>query len=234
VALSTKTRFEVLKRDRYTCSYCGKHPPDVLLEVDHITPLAAGGSDDLSNLTTACWDCNRGKGARLLEEGTAPAINRAAVAEMAERVEQAKAYMELLGSMESITEDQLDRVTHRWSKAYGASTEEHGDGTVTYRLPVDGSWPDPRSVKNFIRRLGLSQVLDAVDIAASRIHHPGPDAVRYFYGVCHHAIREGREPLSRQGEPSEVDRIGAILTNHQEYGFASLEDAVAAFWPSDG
>ena len=90
MTLSVKTRFEVFKRDRFTCQYCGKHPPDVLLEADHITPRAAGGSDAIENLTTACTDCNRGKGARMLEEGTAPAISGSAIAEMQERIEQAK------------------------------------------------------------------------------------------------------------------------------------------------
>lgn len=77
MALSVRTRFEVFKRDRFTCSYCGKTPPDVLLECDHIIPRAAGGSDDITNLTTACKECNAGKSAGLLEEGTALEAERA-------------------------------------------------------------------------------------------------------------------------------------------------------------
>lgn len=34
----------------------------VQLHAYHIVPRAAGGSDDLSNLTTACTGCNQGKG----------------------------------------------------------------------------------------------------------------------------------------------------------------------------
>lgn len=252
MSLSVRTRFEVLKRDKYTCSYCGKHPPEVLLEVDHIHPIAAGGTDDMANLTTACTDCNRGKGARMLEEGTAPAINRSAMAEMAERVEQAKAYMELLGALQQIKDDQVWRVTEAWAKAYGATLTEVEDGGVVYRLPEFGRWPEDRSVKKFITKLGLEPVLDAIDITAARIKLPNSDAVRYFYGVCHHSIREGREPLSQQQDPisaedliaysedgqrrgaeAERERIGLILRNHQEYGFATLEDAIAAIWPTD-
>ena len=33
--LSKKIRFEVFKRDAFTCQYCGQMAPDVLLEVDH-------------------------------------------------------------------------------------------------------------------------------------------------------------------------------------------------------
>lgn len=59
--MKPKLRFEVLKRDRFTCRYCGRRAPDVTLEVDHVTPRAAHGSDELENLVAACFDCNRGK-----------------------------------------------------------------------------------------------------------------------------------------------------------------------------
>lgn len=63
-SIGQKKRFEVFQRDNHTCRYCGKKSLDgVQLEVDHIIPVASGGTDELSNLITACFDCNRGKGA---------------------------------------------------------------------------------------------------------------------------------------------------------------------------
>jgi hypothetical protein len=62
--LSKSMRFAVLVRDEYTCQYCGRRAPDVVLQVDHRVPVAKGGSDEISNLATACVDCNLGKGAR--------------------------------------------------------------------------------------------------------------------------------------------------------------------------
>jgi hypothetical protein len=59
--ISVRTRFEIFKRDHFTCLYCGRTSPDVVLEVDHIVPICEGGSDDSINLTTSCWDCNHGK-----------------------------------------------------------------------------------------------------------------------------------------------------------------------------
>jgi len=70
-SLSKKIRFEVFKRDMFKCQYCGRSPikdQDVVLEVDHIVPVAEGGSNDMLNLVTSCWDCNRGKGVRKLED----------------------------------------------------------------------------------------------------------------------------------------------------------------------
>jgi hypothetical protein len=59
--IGVMVRFEIFKRDDFRCQYCGRKSPEVVLETDHIVPLAEGGSDDPINLTTACWDCNRGK-----------------------------------------------------------------------------------------------------------------------------------------------------------------------------
>jgi uncharacterized protein (TIGR02646 family) len=52
-------RIQVLKRDDYTCAYCGRHANTV----DHITPLAHDPTMayDTSNLVAACTACNSGK-----------------------------------------------------------------------------------------------------------------------------------------------------------------------------
>lgn len=58
MTVSKRIRFEVLRRDNYTCRYCGGSAPDVKLTVDHVMPVALG---DPTNLVTACKDCNAGK-----------------------------------------------------------------------------------------------------------------------------------------------------------------------------
>jgi hypothetical protein len=59
-------RAEVFERDNYTCTYCGDRGGK--LECDHIHPHSKGGADDLSNLTTACFACNRSKRDKTLAE----------------------------------------------------------------------------------------------------------------------------------------------------------------------
>jgi hypothetical protein len=61
MAVSKRLRYEILRRDSYTCRYCGASAPDVPLRVDHVTPVALGGADHPSNLVTSCEDCNSGK-----------------------------------------------------------------------------------------------------------------------------------------------------------------------------
>ena len=57
-----RLRFEVFKRDFFTCQYCGEQPPSVVLVVDHIVPVVNGGPSTIENLITACEPCNQGKG----------------------------------------------------------------------------------------------------------------------------------------------------------------------------
>jgi 5-methylcytosine-specific restriction endonuclease McrA len=67
IPLTNRQRFEILKRDGFTCQYCGRKPPEVILEVDHIFPVDKGGTNDPSNLIASCYDCNRGKSDVLLD-----------------------------------------------------------------------------------------------------------------------------------------------------------------------
>ena len=83
--LSAKTRFEVFKRDKFKCQYCGAEAPATLLQVDHVTSRRDGGGDSLLNLMTSCAPCNRGKGARQLSDDSAVAKQRAQIVELQER-----------------------------------------------------------------------------------------------------------------------------------------------------
>ena len=55
-------RYEVLKRDHFTCKMCGATVKDgIKLQVDHIIPVSKGGKTTMSNLQTLCQRCNQGK-----------------------------------------------------------------------------------------------------------------------------------------------------------------------------
>jgi len=63
---SLTLRFMVLKRDRFSCTACGRSPaalPGLILEIDHVLAWSKGGETIAANLQTLCFDCNRGKGA---------------------------------------------------------------------------------------------------------------------------------------------------------------------------
>jgi 5-methylcytosine-specific restriction endonuclease McrA len=57
---------EVLRRDNYTCQYCGRKSHH--LTIDHVVPRHMGGSHAWTNLVAACSACNRRKGGRTPEQ----------------------------------------------------------------------------------------------------------------------------------------------------------------------
>jgi 5-methylcytosine-specific restriction endonuclease McrA len=62
--ISQKVRWEIFARDNFTCKYCGRKPPEVVLVVDHVISVDANGTKEHDNLVTACEDCNFGKSNR--------------------------------------------------------------------------------------------------------------------------------------------------------------------------
>ena len=61
-----RVRYNVLRRDRFVCTVCGRSPathPGTILHVDHIFPESKGGTSEVDNLRTLCAECNLGKGA---------------------------------------------------------------------------------------------------------------------------------------------------------------------------
>lgn len=65
-AISSWLRSFVFGRDGFICSYCKEQTDKP--EVDHIIPVSRGGTNDLQNLATACFACNRSKQDKLLQE----------------------------------------------------------------------------------------------------------------------------------------------------------------------
>lgn len=68
---ATKLNFSrklVLRRDKYTCCYCGQIYSSNKLTIDHIIPKSAGGVNSFTNCVTACLLCNRKKANKTLEE----------------------------------------------------------------------------------------------------------------------------------------------------------------------
>jgi hypothetical protein len=172
--ITKKLRFNVFKRDGFTCTYCGQKPPAVVLECDHIIPVASGGPDAIENLTTSCFDCNRGKSDRSL--GSVPESVAARAELLAEREEQEKAFAKLLRSRTRRREDQIDEIQ---------AILMHGSTNVLtdkFRL----------SVKHFLERLPADRVTFAAERAMQKIENVN-DRCKYFCGICWKIIREAED-----------------------------------------
>ena len=56
-----KLRHRVFERDNYRCRECGATNKETTLHVDHIKPVAKGGTNEIDNLQTLCEKCNLAK-----------------------------------------------------------------------------------------------------------------------------------------------------------------------------
>jgi hypothetical protein len=170
-SLSKKQRFDIFKRDAFVCQYCGRTPPAVVLECDHMVPVSGGGTDEPHNLITACFDCNRGKAAGSLGVAIASTADRAA--ELAERMEQAKAYEALLRKQKRKVAADIEKVSAIFSRTF-----------PEWCLSDSAR----NSVRTFLKKLALEEVLDAMEMACTR--RSRDQAFRYFCGICWKKIKE--------------------------------------------
>lgn len=172
-AISKKLRFDVFKRDGFSCQYCGAHPPQAILHVDHITPVIEGGGNNIDNLVTSCDACNLGKGARALSEIPQSLKDKASAIQ--EREEQIRGYNEVM----------MARVRRIENEAWVVAAALEG---VECLERYDRA--DFLSIKRFLERLPAFRVLEAADIARAKCFRSDAKTFRYFCGVCWSLIRE--------------------------------------------
>lgn len=172
-AIPKGVRFDVFKRDRFTCVYCGATPPNVLLQVDHVVAVANGGSNGIDNLVTACQPCNLGKSDKPLD--VVPATVKDKAEEAAEREAQVVGYQAVLAAIRSrIEDDSWDVVV--------VLNDHFGGGTI----PRDWFL----SIKRFVERQGLHETIQAMEIAVARKPHSRNTCFTYFCGVCWSKIKQ--------------------------------------------
>jgi len=61
------TKKNILKRDSYTCQYCGRNSGE-RMTIDHVIPKSLGGRTVWENVASACRMCNLRKGNKRLED----------------------------------------------------------------------------------------------------------------------------------------------------------------------
>ncbi len=64
----TVAQWEALKSDQgFACLMCGAKEPEITLTVDHVIPLAVGGSNSIENIQGLCYTCNNRKGPKVID-----------------------------------------------------------------------------------------------------------------------------------------------------------------------
>lgn len=194
--ISRRLRFEILRRDNYTCRYCGASPTsssDVVLEVDHVIPTTLGGNDDPRNLTVACADCNAGKSsvpadAPLVDDVDATAMLFAKAVERAAEIHRAQRQAD---------KDADDTLTSSF-RAHWNPYKDVGDDVI----PLPDGWQ--RTVIGYANA-GLNHDDLVANIAiAMRSRASHADVFRYFCGVCRKVIAQRHELARRLIEDGDV------------------------------
>ena len=180
MGISKKIRFEIFKRDGFKCAYCGKAPPAVTLELDHIEPKAKGGKDDINNYLTACFDCNRGKRDILLEK--IPAKLQENLEVLKEKEEQLSEYRKFVAKIDRRVLKDISEVNAIYSEQYPGWEFSDQFNNV--------------SLRRFLQLLPKHLVIESLRISLSKWPESKDKVIPYFCGVCWNKIR-GTEPLQR-------------------------------------
>jgi len=161
VPIPKKLRFEVFKRDKFTCQYCGGKAPDVLLHCDHMQPVAEGGKTEILNLITSCQPCNLGKGARLLSDDSVVGRQRAQMADLEERRQQLEMMMEWRNGLQDLDDDNAVALEQYLVRTFG-----YPNGINDYARGL---------LKTWLRKCQTSYLLEAIDAAAAQYIQVGSD-----------------------------------------------------------
>ena len=118
MSLSKSKRFSIFTRDQFTCQYCGQRPPEVILEIDHINPVANGGDNDDLNLITSCYDCNRGKGAKEIVRVIPKPDADLKWLESQQEIAELKRYQESKSEKDAIMAEIAESLVEEWKYAF--------------------------------------------------------------------------------------------------------------------
>lgn len=191
MSVSKRLRFEVFRRDGFACRYCGATASDTTLTIDHVVPIALGGTDEPGNLVTACAPCNAGKTS---SHPDAPLV--ADVAQDAMRWAQAQK----VAAARMLEEHDARAMLHtefekRWS-------EWASEGKAV-RLPA--GWR--QSVDSFMSAgLPMPILLECIDTAMRRKNVKNHDMFRYTCGIAWRHVTELRKATAAMVSPHGTQR----------------------------
>lgn len=216
MAVSKRLRFEILRRDNHACRYCGRSAPEVELTVDHVVPVALGGSDDPTNLVAACRDCNSGK-------SSVPA-DAAVVADVAQDALRWAKAMDQAAAERAADQARAQELHRQFIIEWEAWTDGRGRTT-----PKPGAWP--ATVDQFLNA-GLS-MKDLHELITVAMEAKAGDTWRYFCGCCWKRIGQLQERAKEilmaepeSGEPKRItlvtrwsaDEIEEYISSNERYG----------------
>lgn len=195
MSIKKNIRFEIFKRDDFRCQYCGRQVPNTVLEIDHIIPASEGGGDSPGNLITSCFDCNRGKSGTPLNNKKLTSFTDQKELLENEMI-QRKAYEELLKEKQwEIENDYQNAESYIGNELL--NWDEFEDEEINSDLYIFTAKVE-KTIKQFLKRLMLLEIVDAIDIASLRMtDKSNEEKFKYFRGICYNKIAEKNGDFSK-------------------------------------
>jgi len=162
-SITKKTRFEVFKRDSFTCQYCGAKAPDAILEIDHLNPVKHGGDNDLLNLITSCFVCNRGKSDRKLSDDSVVEKQRIQIEELNIRRQQLEMILEWRDELQKDRNFELNKIHDYWREKF-----------KPYDIVNPEEW-----FASFVKKYNLIEILDCIDISYRQYFRGDKESAKY-------------------------------------------------------
>jgi len=166
-AISKKLRFEVFKRDNFTCQYCGRMAPDVILEIDHINPVKNKGTNDILNLVTSCRDCNRGKGAKKLSENDILKKQQEQLKEINEKREQLELLVKWKEELSKFNDEQVNKIESLLDEATDNVFSDTGRNNC----------------KDWIKKFGFEEVYESTQISIKQYYNGEKESVTKVFDM---------------------------------------------------
>lgn len=179
--ISKSMRFEIFKRDGFTCQYCGQRPPAVVLACDHIHPVAEGGQNVIENLITSCSDCNIGKGAGLLGNKAIRPDAELMLIEVQQEIAEIRVYQYAAAQREQMRNEIVTSLQELWDETSGL--DWHPSDSIMRQL-----------LNRYEPWIVEQAVLDVSGkIASNYLSDRGDKWVRYMWAVARNLVAQDEE-----------------------------------------
>jgi len=194
--MTKKLRFEVFKRDSFTCQYCGCKAPDVILHVDHVKPVAKGGEDHMMNLVTSCFDCNMGKKDRELSDSSVISKTIKQMGELQERQEQIELMFEWHRSLSDIKGLEFNMQVKYFNEKICAPRCLNEVGIESF--------------KKAVKKFPSLEILEAIDISARYVDRTSDEALSRTISIAISKLGGILKNNKKQKENPEWDFVVKI------------------------
>ncbi|CAM5391022.1 hypothetical protein STENM36S_06321 [Streptomyces tendae] len=186
MAVSKRLRYEIFRRDNHACRYCGASAPDVPLRVDHVTPVALGGTDTPDNLVASCEPCNSGKSSATVDSATVADVSNDALRWSAAMQQAA----------ENLLEQEKPKLAYR--SAFFTEWQRWGVGSGEARQAVELPADWKASIERFrVAGLPVQVWAEIVDTSMSNSKVLSANKFKYCCGIAWNLVTAMQEDARR-------------------------------------